>query len=213
MASKPAPGLVASNSVTNTARSRLLSGEVWNLTSATNLKKMEFLNQKKRKQRGDIPPKTMQLMRNRLPLQKSSLPDQRWLHNCFLKKLWISYEKFQMLKKISHHCLLFSSPPPRDATLHFRKSNGVVNHEFAEVYTVRASSPFSALHGGVVLRFLLWKFRPPYTRADSENCSAGLYICLHEKKRKKMKKKVCEEDKEGGKGWSTMKLHGEKETH
>lgn len=95
-----------------------------------------------------------------------------------------------MLKKIPTTTSFFSSPPPRDATLHFRKSNGVVNHEFAEVYTVRASSSFSALHGGVVLRFLLWKFRPPYTRADSENCSAGLYICLHEKKKENEKKSL-----------------------
>lgn len=51
-------------------------------------------------------------------------------------------------KKKNSPLPLFSSPPPRDATLHFRKSNGVVNHEFAEVYTVRASCPFSALHGG-----------------------------------------------------------------
>lgn len=115
-------------------------------------------------------------------------------------------------KKISHHCLLFSSPPPRDATLHFRKSNGVVNHEFAEVYTVRAGSPFSALHGGVVVRFLLWKFRPPYTRADSENCSAGLYICLHEKKERKWKKSLWRRQG-GGKWWSNIKLHGEKETN
>lgn len=132
----------------------------------------------------------MQLMRNRLPLQKSSLPDQRWLHNCFLKKLWISSEKFQMLKKKKNSPLpLFFSPPPRDATLHFRKSNGVVNHEFAEVYTVRASCPFSALHGEVVLRSLLWKFRPPYTRADSEIAAPACIFAYMKKKERKWKKK------------------------
>lgn len=47
--------------------------------------KLWFTNQES-KQRADIPPKTMQLMRNRLPSAIENLPDQRWLHNCLIQK-------------------------------------------------------------------------------------------------------------------------------
>lgn len=48
---------------------------------------------------------------------------------------------------------IFFSIRENDA-LHF-ESNGVMSREFTEVYSVRASAPFSALHGGFVSRLVL----------------------------------------------------------
>lgn len=100
--------------------------------------KLRFINQES-KQRADIPPKTMQLMRNRLPSALENLPDQRWLHNCLIKKYSKLVVFLQQKKKkkspnvrggeIHPQLLLFwlSNPLPPAAALHFR-SNGVVNH-------------------------------------------------------------------------------------
>lgn len=43
--------------------------------------------------------------------------------------------------------------------------------------------------GGVVLRFLLWKFRPPYTRADSEIAAPACILAYMGGKKKEKGKK------------------------
>lgn len=70
-----------------------------------------------------------------------------------------------------------------------------MNREFTEVYTVRASAPFSALHEGFVSRFVLWKFRPPYTRTDSEIAAPACIFAYMEKKKERKWKKVWDGDR------------------
>lgn len=72
------------------------------------------------------------------------------------------------------------------------KCNGVMSREFAELWSVRASSRFLPCTGGFVLRFLLWKFSSAIYKGRFRNCSTGLYISPHEKK---SEKKVWEEDR------------------
>lgn len=92
---------------------------------------------------------------------------------------------------------IFFSIRENDA-LHF-ESNGVMSREFTEVYTVRASAPFSALHGGFVSRLVLWKFRPPYTRTDSQIAApACIFADMEGKKRKKMEKSLGWRQAKGG---------------
>lgn len=90
------------------------------------------------------------------------------------------------------------------------KCNGVMSREFAELWSVRASSRFLPCTGGFVLRFLLWKFSSAIYKGRFRNCSTGLYISPHEKKVKKKKRKKKSGKKTEKKCWSTVKLHGEK---
>lgn len=94
---------------------------------------------------------------------------------------------------------LFSSPSAKRCVT-FWESNGVMNREFTEVHTVRASAPFSALHEGFVSRFVLWKFRPPYTRTDSEIAAPACIFAYMEKKKKENGKKSGMETGGGGGG-------------
>lgn len=71
-----------------------------------------------------------------------------------------------------------------NAALHF-ESNGVMNGGFTEVHALRASAPFSAQHGRFVSRWVLWKFRPPYTRTDSQIAAPACIFAYMEGKKKK----------------------------
>lgn len=76
-----------------------------------------------------------------------------------------------------------------------------MNREFTEVYTVRASAPFSALHERFASRFVLCKFRPPYTRTDSEIAAPACILAyMVGKKRKKMEKSLGWRQTEGDVG-------------
>lgn len=86
-----------------------------------------------------------------------------------------------------------------NAALHF-ESNGVMNGGFTEVHALRASAPFSAQHGRFVSRWVLWKFRPPYTRTDSQIAApACIFAYMEGKKRKKMEKSLGWRQAEGEK--------------
>lgn len=100
-----------------------------------------------------------------------------------------------------------------NAALHF-ESNGVMNGGFTEVHALRASAPFSALHGGFVSPWVLWKFRPPYTRTDSQIAApACIFAYRREKKRKKMEKSLGWRQAEGGEMCGPkMPLRGAKES-
>lgn len=119
------------------------------------------------------------------------------------KKLWISYEKFKMIKK-KITSAFFS--PLRDSLRYILvKCNGVMSREFAELWSVRASSRFLPCTGGFVLRFLLWKFSSAIYKGRFRNCSTGLYISPHEKKVKKKKRKKSlgrRQKKNVGRLWS-----------
>lgn len=122
------------------------------------------------------------------------------------KKLWISYEKFQMLK-IFTTAFFFLRDTLRYILV---KSNGVINHEFAEVYSVRASSPFLPCTGGLCCGSSCGNFRPPYTRADSEIAAPACILAYMKKKKEKGKKSGRRrEKKEVGRLWS---YPGKKET-
>lgn len=85
-----------------------------------------------------------------------------------------------------------------NAALHF-ESNGVMNGGFTEVHALRASAPFSALHGGFVSRWVWWKFRPPYTRTDSQIAAPACIFAYMEGGGKERKwKKVWDEDRRRG---------------
>lgn len=68
-----------------------------------------------------------------------------------------------------------------------------MSHEFAEVYSVRASSPFLPCTRGLCCGSSCGNFRPPYTRADSE-IAAPACILAYMGKKEKGKKKVWEEE-------------------
>lgn len=88
------------------------------------------------------------------------------------------------------------------------KSNGVMNHEFAEVYSVRAASPFLPCTRGLCCGSSCGNFRPPYTRAESE-IAAPACVLAYMKKKKKEKSLGRREKK---RGWPTIKSHREKGT-
>lgn len=112
-------------------------------------------------------------------------------------------------KKKIHHNLIF--PPPPDAALHFRKSNGVMNHEFAEVYTVRASSPFSAFHrGGLCCGSSCGNFVRHIQGQIPELQRRPAYSPTWKKERRLKKKKSGKKTGGGEIGWPIMKLHADR---
>lgn len=125
--------------------------------------------------------------------RKSSLPDQRWRHKiCFLKKNSELVMRNSKWLKISPKRFF---PFLRPATLHFRKAWWRIWVMNSRGLTASSSRSVCAVHRGLVLRFLLWKFSSAIYKGRFWNCSAGLNISLHGGKKRKEKKSGMETEK------------------